>query len=278
MRAAVFEAIAEAADDHDLWFLTGDLGYGQLEGLRNRLGKRLVNVGVAEQNLVSVATGLAMTGAKVFAYSIGPFATMRAADQIRMGPVVHELDVTIISGGAGLLYATLGFSHYALQDVSLMRSFPGMTVFAPTTGADLSLVCDRIVHQAGPKYLRLERAPITEEVTSLESRPSFRGADVVVVGYGDVMRAAHAAAEVLEGRGLRLGVVTTPIIDRSVRGRLRDALSGVRAVVSVEEHSSVGGIGSEIAACLAAEGAGARLAILGADDRSLVVFGTRSHL
>jgi transketolase len=278
VRAETFNAIRRTAESRETWFLTGDLGYGQVQDLESALGDRFINVGVAEQNLVSVASGLALVGASAYVYSIGPFLTLRAADQIRMGPVVHELDVTLICGGAGLLYGNLGFSHYALQDVALMRSFPGMTVLAPTTARDLDRVLSLAVTTRGPKYLRLERGPTGCDLPSLEDGPSFDGADLVIAGYGDVMNGAATAAEELRELGMAVGVVTTPIIDGSVGARLAEVLRGVPAVISVEEHVPGGGIGAEIAMTLASQGASTRLSILAVDARALTEFGGRAHL
>jgi transketolase len=279
MREAIFETIARhGAENPDIWFLTGDLGFAQLDCVERALGTRFLNVGVAEQNLISVATGLAVTGRKVFTYSIGPFAAFRAADQIRMGPVLHELDITVITGGSGLSYGTLGYSHYCLDDVGLMRSLPGVTVFTPTTEPEVTLVAAALIADTGPKYVRLERAPIAGRIISLADDPFCGSADAVIVGYGAVLAEALLAAEELEAAGFDVPVMSVPVFDETTTDLLEHAVRQVGAVVSVEEHSPTSGLGAAIALLLASRAPAFRFRAIGTDARVLSEWGSPQHL
>lgn len=119
-----------AKKDKDIFLIVADLGFSVIEKFQNTYPDRFLNVGVAEQNMIGIASGLASEGYKVFVYSIGNFSTFRCAEQIRNDIDYHKLPVTIVSVGAGYYYGNLGYTHHTLQDLSLMRSFPNMNIFA----------------------------------------------------------------------------------------------------------------------------------------------------
>src|SRR5438876_10795973 len=132
MRGAFRDAICElAADDERIWLLTGDLGYTVLEPFYERFPARFVNVGVAEQNMTGVATGLALEGRIVFTYSIANFPTLRCLEQVRNDVCYHEANVKIVSIGGGFSYGALGISHHATEDLAIFRALPNMAVVAP---------------------------------------------------------------------------------------------------------------------------------------------------
>ncbi len=156
MRRAFTTTLVELAREHDdIVLLTGDLGYTVLEPFQEEFPDRFFNMGVAEQNMVGVATGLAEAGYRPFVYSIVTFATMRPYEFIRNGPIMHGLPVRIVGVGAGLDYAHDGVSHYGLEDVALMRMHPGMTVVAPADGRQTQAALAATWDAPGPVYYRL---------------------------------------------------------------------------------------------------------------------------
>lgn len=268
MRAQLFGALAQAAvRQPQLWFLTGDLGFGQVDSLSEALGERYLNVGVAEQNLIAVASGLALAGQRVVTYSIGPFGLLRAADQLRSGIVAHDLDVTVVCGGGGLSYGTLGFSHFALEDVALARAL-GIPVLTPTTQDELVSITELVLRKGGPKYLRLERECCEGPITSLNDHCKPCHSSPIVVGYGAVMAEAVMAKERLCERGIDVELLSVPVIDEFTDQRLAQAIARAPAVVTVEEHARYGGIGSLVADVIASNRLACRLYIL-ATDRSV---------
>lgn len=278
MRAHLFAALAQAAAHQPpLWFLTGDLGFGQVDSLSEALGERYLNVGVAEQNLVAVASGLALAGQRVVTYSIGPFALLRAADQLRSGIVAHNLDVTIVCGGGGLSYGTLGFSHFALEDIALARAL-GITVLTPTTQAELAHVTDLVLHRTGPKYLRLERECCEGPITSLSDDCERSHSRPMVVGYGAVMAEAVEAKERLRERGIDVELLSVPVIDEFTGERLAQVIAEARAVVTVEEHARHGGIGSLTAEVIASNGLAGRLRMLATNRSVRQAWGSTKYL
>ena len=156
MRTAVIEKIHELMSKHDdVYFLTADLGYSVLEGLEADFPKRFLNVGVAEQNMIGIAAGLALNGKVPFVYSIIPFVTLRCLEQIRDDICYHNLNVNIIGVGTGLSYGILGSTHFALEDIGIMRSLANMTVISPTDAIEASLATEAVYYYKKPVYMRI---------------------------------------------------------------------------------------------------------------------------
>ena len=135
--------------------MSGDLGFQALEGVRDTLGPRFINAGVSEQNMISVAAGLASEGMRAMAYSIAPFAVFRPAEQIRLDVCIHNLDVKVVGNGGGYGYGIMGSTHHALEDLAVLSSFPNMACFVPVTGDDVAVCADAMMAITGPSYLRL---------------------------------------------------------------------------------------------------------------------------
>jgi transketolase len=151
----VDQLLVQAENNQDIWLLTADLGYSFLERFEEAFPQRYINVGVAEQNLISVAAGLAMTGKKVFCYSIINFLTFRALEQIRQDICYPKLNVHLIGVGAGFSYKGAGYSHYAIEDIAIMKSLPHITIYSPADALQTAHVMDTISHCVTPSYVRL---------------------------------------------------------------------------------------------------------------------------
>ena len=148
-------ALAEA--DPDIWLLNADLGFSFLEPFAERFPGRYLNVGVAEQNMIGVATGLALSGAKVFAYSIANFPTLRCLEQIRNDVCYHRAHVVVVAVGAGFAYGSQGYTHHAIEDLAVMRALPGMRVGVPGNRHETKALVTHFAREPGPAYLRLGR-------------------------------------------------------------------------------------------------------------------------
>jgi transketolase len=208
VRNAFISAVRDLAmTDRRVVFLTGDLGFTVLEPLAESLGERFVNVGVAEQNMMGLATGLAEAGLVPFVYSIGTFASMRPYEVIRNGPLLHSLPVRIVGVGAGLDYGHNGVTHYALEDIAIMRAQPDMTVIAPADPAQAVAAVYATSAIEGPIYFRIGK---TEAVIP-ELNGSFElgrlgligeGRDVAIIALGSIAGEAVRARELLERQGV----------------------------------------------------------------------------
>jgi transketolase len=269
LRKAFLDALcALASDDDRVVLLTGDLGYMALEPFRERFPQRFFNAGVAEQNMIGVATGLAEAGLRPYAYSIAPFASLRPFEFIRNGPVAQKLPVRIVGMGMGFEYGHSGPTHYALEDVGAMRTLPGLTVVIPADSAQAATAIRDTQDLPGPAYYSLGKDDRTLvpglngrfELGKLqEVRP---GRDLAIVTMGCISQEAVAAAEELSVHGVAAAVLVVSNFSPDPEAALVDALSGFRRAISVEVQTASGGLGSFVATAIATHGLPCRLRIM----------------
>lgn len=265
MRTEFVEAlIGEAERDDRILLLTGDLGFGALEPFAERFPGRFFNAGVAEQNMAGMSTGLAEAGFVPFIYSIATFASMRPYEFIRNGPVLHHLPVRVVGMGGGLDYGTNGMTHYALEDVALMRAQPELTVLAPADADQARSAVRAMSSIAGPVYLRLEKGG--DAVPGLDGRFELGrahvigdGTDVALFTMGGLAREAVQAAELLAEQGLAASVVVVSTLNPSPGDDVADVLGRVRVALTIESHYLVGGLGSLVCEVVAEHAAGCRV-------------------
>lgn len=159
MRTAFINTLLQCAEkDESIFLICGDLGYSVLEPFKEKFPTRFLNIGIAEQNMAGVAAGLAMEGYKVFIYSIGNFSSLRALEQIRYDICYKNLNVNIVSIGAGFAYGPLGCSHHATEDFAIMRALPNMTIYCPCDAAEAKWSVENLLNDPGPSYLRIGKA------------------------------------------------------------------------------------------------------------------------
>ena len=285
MRDAFFEALADLARDGErVWALTGDLGVGLFDDFERAAPGRYLNVGIAEQNLVGVAAGLAYTGQVPFAYSIAPFVTSRPHDQIRVDVAMANANVKLVGVGGGLAYGYLGPTHHAIEDLALMRSLPNLTVLAPGDPAEVRRATRAAFASDGPVYLRLgkngERDVLPADASFVVGRAiSLReGADVALASTGAILPEALRAADALAARGVEATVLHFGTVKPFDAAALVAAATRTGAVVTLEEHTILGGLGSAVAEALAEAGVPARLRRLGIPDAFAHAVGSRDHL
>jgi transketolase len=261
MRTAFIETLCGlAAQDERIWLLTGDLGYSVLERFAGRFPKRFVNMGVAEQNMTGVAAGLALEGKIVFTYSIANFPIMRCLEQIRNDVCYHNLNVKIVAVGGGMAYGAAGYTHHAVEDLAVMRAMPNMTVVAPGDPVEVKCATRAIINHAGPCYLRLGKGG---EATVHTQEPNFQlgkaiwlrqGDDITFVSTGSILAEVIRAADDLAARGVRAGVVSLPTLKPLDEETIRKIAILSRQIITVEEHSALGGLGEAVAGVLADAG------------------------
>ena len=236
-----------------------------LEPFSDAFPDRFFNVGVAEQNMVGLATGLAEAGMVPFVYSIAPFATLRPYEFIRNGPLLHNLPVRVVGVGGGMEYGPNGFSHYALEDVAVMRAQPNMTVIAPADHQQARQAVLATVAVPGPIYFRLGKddatvVPGLEGAFELGKIQRIReGPDAAIIAMGPIAVEALGAAELLAARGVDCAVAVVAGVNPPPSDDLAVLISGRPLVVTVEVHYANGGLGSLVAEVVAERGLGARL-------------------
>lgn len=266
MRAAFVNTLVEVATrDPRVLLLTGDLGYMALEPFSDRFPGRFFNVGVAEQNMVGLATGLAEAGFIPFVYSIAPFAALRPYEFIRNGPIQHQLPVRVVGVGGGLEYGTNGLSHYGLEDIGVMRVQPGISVMAPADCPQMRSVLLASWDLPGPVYYRLGKDD-KALVDGLDGRfelgraQTLRdGRDVLIVVMGSVAGEAVAAADLLAAQGVSACVLLVASVAPAPVADLAQALARFPVALTVEAHYANGGVGSLVSEVVAEQGLACRV-------------------
>lgn len=258
-RALIASLTSLAARDPRPLLLTADLGFTVVEPFAAAFPDRFINVGVAEQNMIGIATGLADAGFMPFCYSIAPFATLRPYEFIRNGPVAHALPVRIIGVGAGFDYGTAGPTHHALEDIAVMRAMPGMTIVAPADSAQTTAALESTWSLPGPVYYRLgKEGPALAELHgsfTLGRADWLRsGDDLLLISTGRLVSETLAAASTLAESDIEATVMAVPCFAPAPVADLVVALTRAPAVITVEAHQSVGGLGSLVAEVLAEAG------------------------
>jgi transketolase len=257
MRKTFCETMVNHAARKDFVFLTGDLGFNALEPLRDKAGDRFINAGVAEQNMVSVAAGLAQQGFRPWAYSIAPFLFARPLEQVRNDLCLHSLPVALVGNGGGYGYGVMGGSHHAIEDYGILLSLPAMKVFVPAFASDLPAMVESILRADHPSYLRLGK---DERPKDLEIPPyapwrkvlSGGGATVVIVGplAGPILKAFQALPEAKRPKTWLLSELPLATLPEEF---LKDLEASGHWMV-VEEHVAHGGAGEALSRRLLLEG------------------------
>ena len=284
MRDAFFAALTAVADeDERVWALTGDLGIGLFDDFERRAPGRYLNVGIAEQSMVGVAAGLAYSGLRPVVYSIAPFITSRAHEQVRVDVALARAPVTLVGVGGGLAYGYLGPTHHAIDDLALMRALPGMTVLAPGDPAEAARATRAALDHDGPVYLRLgkngEPALLDERPFEIgRARVIGDGGDVTLVSTGSILANVLSAAAALAQHGVSATIVHLPTLKPLDVTAVCAAAARSGLVVSVEEHTVLGGLGSAVAEALAQGAVGARLIALGVRDTFVTEVGSQAYL
>jgi transketolase len=251
MRVEFAQSILKLAKSNPkVVFLSGDLGFMALEEVRNALGERFINAGVAEQNMVSVAAGLASQGFLPVVYSIAPFAVLRPYEQIRNDVCLHKLPVKIVGNGGGYGYGIMGATHHALEDIAVMRSLPNMSVFVPSFGSDVAKVVDAMFELPGPSYLRLGKSvPNFGEISPSSPWKGFcrvtSGTSIVVAATGPVIEnIINWLPELPPGAVELWSVGEFPIWE--VPKEFTDSVKRVGKVITIEEHYRSGGLAENL--------------------------------
>ena len=283
MRDNFIRALTElTAEDPSVMLVTGDLGFGVLADFMERYPDNFLNAGVAEQNMTAVACGMAMAGARAYTYSIGNFPTLRCLEQLRNDVCYHGADVTVVAVGGGFSYGQLGMSHFATEDLAILRALPEMTVVAPSDPWQAYALTRQLHERGGPSYLRLDKgqAGMAEGPIELGKVRQVRdGWDAVVFATGGILGEAVAAADALADEGVFISVIDVHTIKPLDVEGVCAAASSCGHVVTLEEHTVIGGLGGAVAeACLEGGVPVRGFKRLGLDDRHPSIVGDQQYL
>ncbi len=285
MRNTIINGIhAACRENKDIIFLTGDIGYSVIEKFVAEFPDRVLNTGIAEQNMIGVAAGLALAGKKVFVYTIVPFATMRCFEQIRVDVCYQNLDVTIVGIGGGYAYGTLGTTHFGLEDLVLMRSLPNMKVVAPADPLETERLFPQLLSAGGPCYIRLNRGG-EKTLTENAQPPQLgvgsvlkTGTQVTIFSIGTITEVALEAATMLAAENIDVEVVHMHTLKPFDKEIVKDRASTRKAVVTLEEHTIIGGLGSAVAEVIAEAGLAVPFQRIGVEDHYFSSIGKQDFL
>ena len=285
MRRAFAKALYDIAEsDERIVLMTADLGFMVLEDFAQAYPSRFFNVGVAEANMIGLATGLAASGYIPFVYSIATFASMRGYEQIRNGPILHNLPVRVIGVGGGFEYGHAGFTHHALEDLAIARVQPGLTVIAPADHLQASSAIRLTYDLPGPIYYRIGKRE-DYVLAGLEGR--FRlgradvvreGPDILIVTLGSISAEVVKAADKLAEKGVGTTICVVSSLRPAPYGDLCDLLGRFPVSLTVEEHYTEGGLGSLVCEIVAETQANCRIIRCGVRALPTSVCGSEGSL
>lgn len=276
--------ISLAKEDPNIELVTGDLGFGVLKPYWEAVPDQFINAGIAEQNMTTVAAGMALEGKTVFTYSIGNFPTLRCIEQIRNDCAYHNANVKIVCVGGGFVYGSLGMSHQATEDIAIMRALPDVVVLAPGDLVEAEAATRAIAEYPGTCYLRLGRGGekrIHDKLENFRIGKAVevrRGADVAIFSTGAIFEEVEIAVALLEAEGIHPTVYTFPTVKPLDRETILACADSHRWIVTCEEHNIVGGFGSAVAEVMAEQPSKARLLRIGMQDQYCVQVGNQKYL
>ena len=290
MRDTFVKTLIELAkENRNIELLTGDLGFGVLKPFWETLPDQFTDAGIAEQNMTTVAAGMALEGKTVFTYSIGNFPTLRCLEQIRNDCTYHNANVKIVCVGGGLVYGSLGMSHHATEDLAIMRALPDMVVMAPGDPVEAAEATKAITAHQGTCYLRLGRGG---ERRIHNSIPDFKigkailiadrrktsGPNIALFSTGAILDEVCDACAALEKKGVGVIQYSFPTVKPIDQETILECAKGADTIFTVEEHNITGGFGSAVAEVLAGAGNGISLYRLGLNDEYCTKVGSQQYL
>lgn len=253
MRVDFVKAVHQALQkDAASVFITGDLGYNALEGIAAELGPRFINAGVAEQNMVGAAAGMALVGHHPWVYSIAPFATYRCFEQIRNDVCLHGLPVRIVGNGGGYTYGIMGSTHHALEELGALKTLPNMQLFFPCTNNQVATCVSMIDKLSGPSYLRLSISgfpsnaePLSENPVTL-TRRYLKGSRATLIGVGHAAQIGLSVLKELSELNVDFFSIARYPFDLNSDHELLQSAQTTGRVLVIEEHYEPGSIAESL--------------------------------
>ena len=257
MRETCLQTVYELAQkDERVFFIGSDLGFGVLKDFKKEIPSRFFMEGVSEANIIGMAAGLAMDGQIVYVNTIATFLTRRCYEQVAVDLCLHNINVRLIANGGGLVYAPLGPTHLAIEDIAIFRALPNMTIIAPADAKEMRRATVATLEHQGPIYIRVAKGhdPVVtsegEPFVIGKAVPMRDGDDALIVTTGVALQVSLAAAELLAKSGIRASVLHFPTVKPLDTEALLASVKRVPAIVTVEEHSIIGGLGGAVAELL----------------------------
>ena len=286
MRDTFVKTLVELAkEDKNIELITGDLGFGVLKPYWEAVPDQFTNAGIAEQNMTTVAAGMALEGKTVFTYSIGNFPTLRCLEQIRNDCAYHNANVKVVCIGGGFVYGSLGMSHQATEDLAILRALPDVVVMAPADLVEAEECTKALAAYPGTAYLRLGRGgekQIHDHIDNFQIGKAIKvrdGKKIAIFSTGAIFEEVNAAYNVLVEKGYDPAVYTFPTVKPIDTEVIKECAKEFDVVVTCEEHNIVGGFGSAVAEVMAEmKEKKAYLLRIGLNDEYSIKVGNQNYL
>lgn len=286
MRDTFVKTLVELAkEDKNIELITGDLGFGVLKPYWEAVPDQFTNAGIAEQNMTTVAAGMALEGKTVFTYSIGNFPTLRCLEQIRNDCAYHNANVKVVCIGGGFVYGSLGMSHQATEDLAILRALPDVVVMAPADLVEAEECTKALAAYPGTAYLRLGRGgekQIHDHIDNFQMGKAIKvrdGKKIEIFSTGAIFEEVNAAYNVLVEKGYDPAVYTFPTVKPIDTEVIKECAKEFDVVVTCEEHNIVGGFGSAVAEVMAEmKEKKAYLLRIGLNDEYSIKVGNQNYL
>lgn len=286
MRDTFVRTLVELAkEDKNIELITGDLGFGVLKPFWETVPDQFTNAGIAEQNMTTVAAGMALEGKTVFTYSIGNFPTLRCLEQIRNDCAYHNANVKVVCIGGGFVYGSLGMSHQATEDLAILRALPDVVVMAPADLVEAEECTKALAAYPGTAYLRLGRGGekrIHDQIENFQIGKAIKvrdGKKIAIFSTGAIFEEVNAAYQVLIDKGYDPAVYTFPTVKPIDKDVIEECAREFEIVVTCEEHNIIGGFGSAVAEIMAEmKEKKAYLLRIGLNDEYSIKVGNQNYL
>ena len=285
MRDAFFNELYEIAKkDKNVIIISADNGAPSLDQYSQNLPNQFFTVGIAEQQMIGMACGMAVEGKKVYTYAIAPFVTTRVHEFNKLCLGAMNLPIVNLGVGAGYAYDIMGPTHHTIEDISIMRSIPNLTIHSPADGATAASLAQISYDNPSPQYIRFDRAGIPDLYS--EKKVDFRqglvkvkdGDDLCIIATGIMVHQALTVASELEKEGISVKVVDLHRIKPIDKKLLLESIQGCPQIVTMEEHLLAGGMGSAIVEILSDEGITTPVLRIGQDDKFVFELGGREAI
>ncbi|MDA9632205.1 hypothetical protein N9S98_00580 [Alphaproteobacteria bacterium] len=286
MRDAFFDSVYEmACHGHEIMFLTVDHGAFGLEKFQKDFPDRYINMGIAEQNLIGVASGLALSGKIVYCYGITPFVSLRVLEQISLDMASMNLNVNIVSVGAGFTYSTDGPSHHGLQDLPAILTIPNLKVFNSSDPLSTEAFARVATHETGAKYIRIEKGilpklnRINHSDFSIGASNIIEGNDITIISTGSILHEARAASQLVHDElGIKVGLIDIYRLKPFPEKVFLELVNDSKKIVTIEEGYLNGGLGSLVASIVAEQKCSVPVLKIGVEDKFCFDYGSREYL
>jgi transketolase len=265
--------VEEARKDERIFLITPDIGYSVLEPFMNEFPERYLNVGVAEQNAVSIAAGMALSGLVPYVYTINPFVCMRPFEQIRVDVAYMNTNVRLVGVGAGFSYGAAGATHHSIEDIAIMRALPNMTVVCPGDPWEVEQATRQSINYKGPMFFRLGKQGepiINNPKTKFKIGKAIKvrtGKDLHIISTSNTLEISNNVCEILKGKGISASLISMHTIKPFDVAMVDELLKTKKPIFSVEEHNIIGGLGSAVAEVIAESGFNPLFKRFGVNDK-----------